>query len=146
MRPQRLESIDGVGDALAIDLESTCVESGVCRRGKQRHRISVLSIGNRGILLKRRGAGRHEQDEVKRKRLPRLLRSYQVTEMDGIEGSTHNPQSIFTFRISPKLGKMRNATHRFPRHRERVRVRSRCLRTLRPQYRQGRLHMQTNSP
>ena len=105
-RPQPLEGVGGVGDALAVHLEAAREEVRVVRRRKQRHGIAVLARRNALVLLEGGPTRRHEHHHVELQVVEGLLGGNEVAVVDGVEGAAHDAEAVRARRVGAQEGQV----------------------------------------
>ena len=101
--PHRLERIDGVRRAHAIELDTIDREALVAGDGQLDHGNAVRRCRDRPPGLVRRLAGRHEQDALETQRLGGFLGDRQVGHVDRIERAPEDPDRTGHDRAGPPV-------------------------------------------
>ena len=93
-RPQRLQRVNGVGQAGTFDLRVRHLEPGIVPRGQLRHAVPVIRRGDGVSPLVRRAGGGDEQEPVEGATLDDAQGNDQVAGVDRVERTPVNAKPL----------------------------------------------------
>ena len=119
LRVQVAQRVDGVGDALPVDVDPADGEAGVGGGRDDRHEVAVL--GGADAVLVPGLAGRHEDDLVEPEERLHLTGGDEVAVVDRVEGATHDAEAhtsaaIARPRVRVRAGHLLRGAAERPQH------------------------------
>jgi len=87
------QRVYGVRRPATVQFQARGLEAGIIDDGQLHHPVPIVPRGVRVAHIQGRYAGRHKKHPIQRQPYPHLLGNGQVSDVDGVERSTHNPQA-----------------------------------------------------